>query len=446
MNKGKISVGRYLLATAIPTAFVIISLVFYIGKLNQNITSTQHALQGQNAIQHLFHAALALKNIRGMRQFQFADIKSYAGDISESQQIFEDRINHLIKQQLASDFTIRDSLINILHQSQQLNQQITNTANRAKALKQFNAYSEQINTLYNVSLMVVSQSSLILESSLDAYYMVDIAVKQLPLMIEHLGQVRGLAINVLLNNTNKQQSELDIHYHAIALKTILHNLLKGQHTLDSSIYNIQSTEFERLAADFQSYLKKTSLEEVNANVLSYANMLFAEGTTLVEFSTEIFIHVTANLNTLIENRMQSLYQQRRITISIGTLTILLIVFFISSFYRLNRQALYSVLLAKKETEEAEKQQRTILEKMIDGVITIDEEGIIYSINPAGEHIFGYAADDLIGRNVKMLMPSPYQEEHDDYLKDYITTGQAKVIGIGRQVTGLHKNEIGRAHV
>ena len=433
--------GRYLLATAIPTAIIIISLVVYTGKLNQDIAFTKQELQGQNTTQHLFHAALALKNIRGMRQFQFADIELYDAAIAENQQAFEHRINRLLNQQTASDFNISESLKNILYHSQQLNQQLANKARRASALKQFNAYSRQIDALYNLSLTVADQSHLVLNPSLDVHYMLDIAVLRLPLMIEHLGQIRGLTVSVLLNSINKQQSSLDIHYHATALQNALQHLLKGQRILSSERNGnlFAKSEIEKLAANFQTYLKRLSPDKTRRNALLHAKTLFAEGTTLVQSSANIFNHITANLNALIEDRQRSLYQQRRTTISTGMLTLLLIMFFIGYFYRSNRQAVHSILLAKKQTEVAEAQQRSILEKMVDGVITIDEKGIIHSMNPAGAHIFGYAADEIIGKNVKMLMPAPYHAEHDGYLENYMTTGQAKIIGIGRQVKGLRKD-------
>ncbi len=88
---------------------------------------------------------------------------------------------------------------------------------------------------------------------------------------------------------------------------------------------------------------------------------------------------------------------------------------------------------------SEARTRAILETASDSIITIDQWGIIESFNAAAEITFRYTADEVIGRNVSMLVPEPHQERHDEYLQHYLQTGQRKVIGIGREVVGLRKD-------
>ena len=81
----------------------------------------------------------------------------------------------------------------------------------------------------------------------------------------------------------------------------------------------------------------------------------------------------------------------------------------------------------------------VLKTVIDGIITIDERGNMQTLNPAAEAIFGYSAEEMLGKNVNMLMPEPYTSGHDGYLSNYRNSGNPKVIGVGREVTGRRKN-------
>lgn len=83
--------------------------------------------------------------------------------------------------------------------------------------------------------------------------------------------------------------------------------------------------------------------------------------------------------------------------------------------------------------------KAILDTVVDAIITIDERGLIETVNPAAERIFGYAAAGMVGRNVSMLMPEPYRSGHDGYLRRFLDTRVPKVIGIGREVVGQRRD-------
>jgi two-component system sensor kinase FixL len=81
----------------------------------------------------------------------------------------------------------------------------------------------------------------------------------------------------------------------------------------------------------------------------------------------------------------------------------------------------------------------IVNAVVDGVITIDERGVVLSMNPAAAKLFGFTPSEVIGQNVRMLMPEPDRGKHDSYISEYRRTGAPKIIGIGRQVEGMRKD-------
>ena len=100
---------------------------------------------------------------------------------------------------------------------------------------------------------------------------------------------------------------------------------------------------------------------------------------------------------------------------------------------------YELERARERLADRNARLDAILDTAVDGIITIDESGIIESVNAATQRIFGYRAEELVGQNVKLLMPEPYRREHDGHLARYMDTGEARIIGIGREAEGLRKD-------
>ena len=89
--------------------------------------------------------------------------------------------------------------------------------------------------------------------------------------------------------------------------------------------------------------------------------------------------------------------------------------------------------------DGEARLKAILNSAVDGIVTINERGIIEEVNPAARTIFGYEPGEMLGQNVNMLMPDPYRREHDQYMRNYRHTGRGKIIGSGRETLGRRKD-------
>ncbi|WP_196141119.1 PAS domain S-box protein [Aliikangiella sp. G2MR2-5] len=90
--------------------------------------------------------------------------------------------------------------------------------------------------------------------------------------------------------------------------------------------------------------------------------------------------------------------------------------------------------------ESEKNIRNILEAAVDSIILIDDSGIIQDVNPATLELFQYTKDELLGKKISILMPEPYHSDHAQYIKDYLNTGKKKMIGLGREVNAIKKDQ------
>jgi two-component system sensor kinase FixL len=93
----------------------------------------------------------------------------------------------------------------------------------------------------------------------------------------------------------------------------------------------------------------------------------------------------------------------------------------------------------RRLRESEARLRSIVDAAVDGIIVIDAQGVVEAFNPGAERLFGYQAAEILGQSVNVLMPSPYREEHDGYIDRYVRTGEARIIGIGREVSARRKD-------
>ena len=128
-----------------------------------------------------------------------------------------------------------------------------------------------------------------------------------------------------------------------------------------------------------------------------------------------------------------------LTLGVGLLFTLMMAGYLNTVQRRKGIIEQQVKQRTDELNNSRERIRAVIDTVVDGIVTIDAMGIVQSFNPAAEKIFGYPADEVIDRNINMLMPAPYTKEHDGYLHHYLSTGEKKVIGIGREVKGKRKD-------
>lgn len=149
--------------------------------------------------------------------------------------------------------------------------------------------------------------------------------------------------------------------------------------------------------------------------------------------------------TLLKQRAEAERENANKTLAMFSLALLFAMAFLTVLYLRIRQEIgerkhaeEALTVQAAQLRESEARVHAIVDTAAEGIIVIDERGIIDRFNPAAERMFGYTEAEVRGKNVSMLMPSPWREEHDGCLARYLRTGEKRVIGIGREVVGMRK--------
>jgi PAS domain S-box-containing protein len=180
---------------------------------------------------------------------------------------------------------------------------------------------------------------------------------------------------------------------------------------------------------------KIDIAEVNSPFARAGLWVAGMALAVIAAGVGFILRLTSPLIRRVELRTEELREAKdRLEIRVGERT--------SELSRAN-EALKREIGDRERAEEALRQSldrlNAIQGAVVDGVITIDASGTIESFNPAAVRIFGYRASEVIGRNVKMLMPPPYREQHEEYLAARRQSGQKRGVGVSREITGRRKD-------
>jgi len=310
------------------------------------------------------------------------------------------------------------------------------------SVEEFAHFSNVINQIMNLMKKVADNSGLSNDPQLDTSYLADATINIMPNIVETMGQLRGMTSGLIASGRPPSQwSEHEIR----EIQTRYERLL----VLDDDIVDAfnRSRNANKKSSPFVEYYTQTArpalkgllstfetIAHDKTNTLSAPEM-FNSVTSTIALYDVLYDRASDSFLELLINR-QEIYGLRRSLVLYPSIAAFL--GFIALFVFLYRSLTRTAQAERHAAEDGQK-IKTIMDNVLEGIITINQQGIIQTFNGAAEHVFGYSASETIGKNVNMLMPAPYKQQHDGYISNYLNTGVKKIIGVGREVTGLHKD-------
>ncbi|HQZ66685.1 MAG TPA: response regulator [Planctomycetaceae bacterium] len=327
------------------------------------------------------------------------------------------------------------------------------------------------------------QSNLILDPELASFYLMDLVVNRLPRLEEHIGQMRGYGAGLAENPTGKEIATFRLKslaaVIAVQLVTLTHHFETSfQEAKDPNVASQLKPMVQRSVSAANEFIDLVNAEmENNGDSPEVADHVWLRGSATLRELDELYAQTSSALDRLLQTRVSKLKSRRMFVVSVTSGCALLVVYLFVAFYlavmrtvtqldaatvrlltgqpddteihvdtqdelgRITRS--FGSLAARLKTEgialqNSEQRMRAIFNGAVDAVITIDERGSIESANSATVRLFGYQPDELIGKNVRMLMPEPFHSEHDGYLRRYLTTGEKRIIGLRSEVQAQRK--------
>ena len=491
MNKYFAPAVRLLNQLSYPRKFMLIGLLFalpmglvtyfLVSEINRSITFSVKEPLGTEYLRPLQQFASDLRDHRGL---------IWSRSVQQGAQDELKQVEERLKRDMHTIDVVNDKLGKILQTTPlwtaikvkwRTSREVTEIA---APVDPQNHHTALISDLLALMTHVGDQSNLILDPDLDSFYLTDLVVNRLPLLTEQIGQARGL--NSKLADAGsvvpRDQFQGQILARAIELQkeSLKHHLdVVFRETSDATLSTSLGPALQRSLDDTNAFLKLISGSSDDAAAFSRSpDQAWEQGTRTLEAFQELYSLTSTALDRRVQSRIGALASRRSmVLVVIGSCTLLVVYLFVAFYMAVMRTISqldeathrlvggqsddveirvdtqdeigqvtrsFGTLAARLRTEcvslqNTQRRLHAIFNGAVDSIVAIDEQGIIESANSSTERLFGYSPGELVGKNIRMLMPEPWQAEHDGYLRNYLTTGERNVIGKRRELVGLRRD-------
>ncbi|MBF0096525.1 MAG: EAL domain-containing protein [Magnetococcales bacterium] len=421
---------RFWVAVLLPTLLIVPALIVALDHFGDDRALLRRELHGIDMVRRLNEVVDLLQQIRGLNQMWL-----WRGDEAFPEQLWglrqglQERLSRLRQDPIVDTFRVTAE---IAHFQEWTDQLIHAPGEGQVAHIVFEKQSYLIQRVVDVRRTIMIRSHLALEADLKTALLTGLVGAELPDLEEAIGRARGIGSGLLSRAlvTVPQQAEFDNRLSGVRShweRVRRHQQMVWEHL----------PELQEVLACFQGwvYPQVQSFLDTSSTLLhDRYKRVQAEGYFAI--ASETLRHSRACADRLRAALVEGLQvregqvQQRQLFFCLGAGIIwLLATFFIVATFRANKRAF-------EQVQASERKNQAILQAAVDGIVTIDSRGIIRAANAAVENLFGYPVQELLGRNVSILVPEPHRTAHDRYIQDYLKSGIRHIIGYTREVVGV----------
>jgi len=435
-QKSTISMPLFIVVISITFTLLSGALYWISNDINTKIQRINKEKESLIIINNLYQKIIILQKIRGLRQLRMGG-NEYP--VNKLNTILDSFNISAILANIELPPANKKALLNWQKEIQLLNKSEDKIF---QPMQQFVDYSQQIEFLITAIKTVAEHYHLSMESNLLEHNLGQLLATSFPTIAEHQAKIRGLLVYGSRHKfkTVSEQLYFEMTTYHIEQKQIERKLLElsslhnnsMQQTLNAiSLWQKATNKFINIAQhSIETGLNKSTIKPID---------LFSAGTHTLDLLEKLMLEVSGTLDLLLDTQIRQLKINYGFVI-FGSCTALLVLFLLLvKLYRCNYRAFSQIAQTVEQLQLTELRYNSLFISSIDALIILDRYGIIQEANPAAIKLFGYQEKELVNHNVKMLVPSPHREKHDSYLNEYIETGKSNIIGIGREVSGMHKD-------